>query len=99
MSLHTLFPDHGQLRRIVTDPGQPHRIRALAWAALKSARGQPLRQARLADLLRPCAPTTDSAVTDISLAERLAKRRMVMRLRMAAIAIAASTAETGGDAA
>ncbi|MDG3040462.1 hypothetical protein [Roseicyclus marinus] len=71
------------LRRIVTDPDESRPVQRLAWAALKSARGQPIFQTRLAALALgrdPAAPAkaytleaTDASDLPAALIELLRK--------------------------
>lgn len=82
----TILPDDTRdLAQIVTDTTAPRSLQRLAWAALKSARGQPVRQAQLAALVAglPTLPAD------------LDRRREEMRQRM----LASLDRPTGGDAA
>lgn len=92
--------DAAGLRRIVTDPTAPRSLQRLAWAALKTAQGNPVRQARLAEMALGGTTAAPRATLTPAQAVACAIRREALRLQMLARdTVPRHTPTTGGDAA
>jgi hypothetical protein len=96
--------DLDQARRVLTEPAASRSAQRLAWAALKSARGQPVLQHRLNALAEGHDPAARSAPITLAIPDHIRRamehRRAMMRERMVArTAMIQSATPTGGDAA